>query len=159
MPRNTAASKISNGITSLLWQLRCHCNPDHNKFSSLSNTTGWQYVQTLVYGDVVYAQTREVDPEKLYWATLIYWPQQGNSHETKDITSSLSDISVDERRIIISFFYFFLITTQSVSIQEVIWFEGNYRTPFVAAKRMEWTALQWKSAVLFCLVTKLVPAN
>ena len=39
VPRNTAASKISNGVISLLWQLQCHCNPDHNKFSSLSNTT------------------------------------------------------------------------------------------------------------------------
>ena len=34
VPRNTAASKIGNGVISLLWQLRCHCNPDHNKFSS-----------------------------------------------------------------------------------------------------------------------------
>ena len=39
VPRYTAASKIGNGVISLLWQLRCHCNPDHDKFSSLSNTT------------------------------------------------------------------------------------------------------------------------
>ena len=39
VPRNTAASKIGNSVISLLWQLRCHCNTDHNKFSSLSNTT------------------------------------------------------------------------------------------------------------------------
>ena len=39
VPRNTAASKIRNGIIYLLWQLQCHCNPDHKKFSSLSNTT------------------------------------------------------------------------------------------------------------------------
>ena len=38
VPRNIAASKISNGVILLLWQLRCYCNPDHNKFSSLSNT-------------------------------------------------------------------------------------------------------------------------
>ena len=38
VPRNTTASKIGNGVISLLCQLRCHCNPDHNKFSSLSNT-------------------------------------------------------------------------------------------------------------------------
>ena len=37
-PRNTAASRIGNGIISLLWQLPCHCNPDHNNFPSLSNT-------------------------------------------------------------------------------------------------------------------------
>ena len=32
VPRYTAASKIGNSVISLLWQLRCHCNPDHNKF-------------------------------------------------------------------------------------------------------------------------------
>ena len=37
--RNVAASIIGNGVILLLWQLRCYCNPDHNKFSSLSNTT------------------------------------------------------------------------------------------------------------------------
>ena len=39
VPRNTAASKIGDGLISLLWQLRSHFNPDHNKVSSLSNTT------------------------------------------------------------------------------------------------------------------------
>ena len=39
VPRYSAASKIGNSVISLLWQLRCHCNPDHNKLSSLSNTT------------------------------------------------------------------------------------------------------------------------
>ena len=39
VPRNTAGSKIGNGGMSLLWQLRCHCNLDHDKLSSLSNTT------------------------------------------------------------------------------------------------------------------------
>ena len=38
VPRNTTASKIRNGVISLLRQLRCHCNTDHNKCSSLSNT-------------------------------------------------------------------------------------------------------------------------
>ena len=28
----------STGVISLLWQLRCHCNPDHKKFSSSSTT-------------------------------------------------------------------------------------------------------------------------
>ena len=37
--RNVAASIIGNGVILLLWQLWCYCNPDHNKFSSLSNTT------------------------------------------------------------------------------------------------------------------------
>ena len=35
VPRNTAARKIGNVIIPLLWQLRCHWNPYHNKFSSL----------------------------------------------------------------------------------------------------------------------------
>ena len=30
---------IGNGVISLLWELRCHCNPDHSKFISLFNTT------------------------------------------------------------------------------------------------------------------------
>ena len=38
VPRNTSVSKIGNSVISLLWQLRCHCNPDHNKFSSSSTT-------------------------------------------------------------------------------------------------------------------------
>ena len=37
--RNTAARKIGSDTISLPWQLRCHCNPDHNNFSSLSSTT------------------------------------------------------------------------------------------------------------------------
>ena len=60
VPRNTSESKIEKGVISLLWQLRCHCNPDHNKFSSLSNTTEQAIFQIFVYGDVVYAQTCEV---------------------------------------------------------------------------------------------------
>ena len=39
MPRNITASNIGNGVISLLWQLRCHCIPSHDKFSSLSNKT------------------------------------------------------------------------------------------------------------------------
>ena len=39
VPRYTAASKIGNSVISLLWKLRCSCNRDHNKFSSLSNTS------------------------------------------------------------------------------------------------------------------------
>ena len=37
MPRNTAANNMRNGVKSLPLQLRCHCIPDHNKFSYLSN--------------------------------------------------------------------------------------------------------------------------
>ena len=31
-------STVGNGRNLLLCQLRCHCNPDHNKLSSSSNT-------------------------------------------------------------------------------------------------------------------------
>ena len=34
---NYCWSKIGNGVISLLWQLRCLCNPDHDKFSSYYN--------------------------------------------------------------------------------------------------------------------------
>ena len=60
VPKNTTATKIGNGIISLPWKLQCHCNPDHNKFSSLSNTLWWQLFQISVYSDVVYAQTWKV---------------------------------------------------------------------------------------------------
>ena len=39
VPIYTVVSKIGNSVISLLWQLRCHCNPDHNNFSFLSSTT------------------------------------------------------------------------------------------------------------------------
>ena len=39
VPRYTAASKIGNSVILLLWQLRCRYKPDHNKFSSSSDTT------------------------------------------------------------------------------------------------------------------------
>ena len=64
VPRNTSVSKIGNSVISLLWQLRCHCNADHNKFSSLSNTTVVAFFQNFVYDDVVYAQTWEYWPWK-----------------------------------------------------------------------------------------------
>ena len=39
VPRNTAVSKIGNGVVSLLRLLQCNCNPAvHNKFPSFSNT-------------------------------------------------------------------------------------------------------------------------
>ena len=72
--RYTAASKIGNSVILLLWQLRCRCNPDHNKFSYLSNTTvvatfpklclWWRSLCSNLWG---------IGPEKLYWATL-KWP-------------------------------------------------------------------------------------
>ena len=83
VPRYTAASKIGNSVISLLCQVQCGCNPDRNKFSSLSNTTLVVIFQIFVYGDVVYAQTWEVlTLDKLYRATLrnIAFPQRNRKN-------------------------------------------------------------------------------
>ena len=69
--RNTAASKIGNGVISLLWQLRCHCNSDHNKVSSLSNTIVVAIFPNLcLWRRSLCANLGGIDPEKLYRATL-----------------------------------------------------------------------------------------
>ena len=71
VPRYTAASKISNSVISLLWQLRCRCNDDHNKFSSLSNTTVVSIFSKLcLWRRSLCSNLGGVDPEKLYRATL-----------------------------------------------------------------------------------------
>ena len=62
--RNVAASIIGNGVILLLWQLRCYCNPDHNKFSSLSNTT------VVVIFPNVCLWWRSLCSKKTSW----YWP-------------------------------------------------------------------------------------
>ena len=73
VPRNTAASKIGNGVISLLWQLRCHCNPDHNKFSSLSNTTVMAIFPKLcLWRRSLCSNLGGIDLEKLYQATLMH---------------------------------------------------------------------------------------
>ena len=71
VPRYTAASKIGNSVISLLWQLRCHCNPDHNKFSSLSNTTVVTIFPTLcLWQRSLCSNLGGIGPEELYQATL-----------------------------------------------------------------------------------------
>ena len=71
VPRYTAASKIGNSVMSLLWQLRCRCNPDHNKFSSLPNTTVVAIFPKLCLGRRnLCLNLGSIDPEKLYRATL-----------------------------------------------------------------------------------------
>ena len=71
VPRNTAVSKIGNGVISLLWQLRCHCNPDHNKVSSLSKTTVVLISPNLCkWRRSLRSNLGGIDPEKLYRATL-----------------------------------------------------------------------------------------
>ena len=70
VPRYIAASKIGNSVISLLWQLRCRCNPDHNKFSSLSNTTVVAIFPNLcLWRRSWCSKLGGIDPEKLYRAT------------------------------------------------------------------------------------------
>ena len=75
VPRYTAASKIGNSVISLLWQLRCHCNPDHNQFSSLSNTTVVLIFANLcLWWRSLRSNLGGIDLEKLYRATLMLPP-------------------------------------------------------------------------------------
>ena len=76
VPRYIAATKIGNSVISLLWQLRCRCNPDHNEFSSLSNTTVVTLFPNLcLWRRSLRSNLGGTDPEKLYRATLIvkFW--------------------------------------------------------------------------------------
>ena len=69
--RSTAASKIDNSVISLLSQLWCHCNPNHNKFSSLSDTTVVAIFPNLCLWRLsLCSNLGGIDPEKLYPATL-----------------------------------------------------------------------------------------
>ena len=71
VPRNNSVRKIGNSVISLLWQLRCHCNPDHNKFSSLSNTTVVAIFPKLcLWRRGLCSNLGGIGPEKLYRATL-----------------------------------------------------------------------------------------
>ena len=67
----TVVSKIGNSVISLLWQLRCHCNPDHNKFSSLSSTTLMAiFSKRCLWRRSLCSYLRGIGPGKLYRATL-----------------------------------------------------------------------------------------
>ena len=66
-----AASKIGNGVILLILQLRCHSNSDHNKFSSLSNTTVVAIFPKLcLWQRRLCSDLGGIGPEKLYRATL-----------------------------------------------------------------------------------------
>ena len=72
VPRYISASKIGNSVISLLWQLRCHCNPDHNKLSSLSNRTLVAIFPNIcLWRRSLSSNLGGIDPKKLYRATLI----------------------------------------------------------------------------------------
>ena len=69
--RNTVASRIGKGVISLLWQLRCHCNPDHNNVSSLPNTTVMAIFPNLcLWRHSLCSKLEGFYPEKLDRATL-----------------------------------------------------------------------------------------
>ena len=71
VPRYTAASKIGNSVISLLWQLWCCCNPNHNKFSSLCDTNVVAIFPNLwLWRLSLCSNLGGIDPEKLYRATL-----------------------------------------------------------------------------------------
>ena len=71
--RFTAASTIGNSVISLLRQLQCRCNPNHNKFSSLSNKTVVAVFTNLCLGRrSLCSNLGGIDTEKLCRATLIY---------------------------------------------------------------------------------------
>ena len=73
VPRYTAVGKIgNNSVILLLRQLRCHCNHDHNKFSSLSNTTVVAiYPKLCLWRRSLCSNLGGIGPEQLYRATLI----------------------------------------------------------------------------------------
>ena len=71
VPRNTSVSKIGNSVISLLWQVRCHCNHDHKRFSSLSNTTvGAIFPKLCLWWRSFCSNLWGIGLEKLYRATL-----------------------------------------------------------------------------------------
>ena len=77
VPRNTSVSKIGNSVILLLWQLRCHCNPDHKIFSSLSNTTVVAIFPKLcLWRRSLCSNLVGIGLEKLYRATLIFTLQE-----------------------------------------------------------------------------------
>ena len=69
VPRYSAASKIGSSVISI--SLRCHCNPDHNKFSSLSNATVLANFPNLcLWQRSLCPNLGGTDPEKLYRVAL-----------------------------------------------------------------------------------------
>jgi len=71
VPRNTSVSKIGNSVISLLKQQQRNSNPDHNKFSSLSNTTVVAIFPKLCLGRrSLCSNVGGIGLEKLYRATL-----------------------------------------------------------------------------------------
>ena len=97
MPRNTVASKIGNGVISLPRQLRCHCNPDHNKVSSLFNTTVVLIFPNLcLWQHSLRSNVGGIHPKKLYRATLIHWPTYRSSVQ-QHVNQQSTDMAIKSR--------------------------------------------------------------
>ena len=97
VPRYTAASKIANSVISLLWQLRCRCNPDHSKFSSLSNITVMAIFPKLsLWRRSLCSNLGGIDPEKLYRATLsnIYLTSSVNVYFLAHVFTNLKEVPI-----------------------------------------------------------------
>ena len=132
VPRNTAARKIGNGVILLLWQLRCHWNPYHNKFSSLSNTT---VLTPGNFSKSLFIATEFILKRRRYWPWITAPSHKCNNkldcflHEMLLITDSffiksnlqeplknvfsVRDLGLENifciiiKRLLISFFFFF----------------------------------------------------
>ena len=84
VPRYTVVSKIGYIVISLLSLLRCHFNPDHNKFASLYNTTVVAiFLKLCLWRRSLCSNLGGVGPEKLYRATL-----SNNNHRLSTYSNS-----------------------------------------------------------------------
>ena len=106
VPRNTAASKIGNGVISLPWQLRCHCNPDHNKVSSLFNTTVVLiFPNPCLWRRSLRSNLGGIHPKKLYRANLNQYSKETRIEGVKNKRGQLGHLQkesvVDDFRPII----------------------------------------------------------
>ena len=87
VPICIAASKIVNSVISLLWQLPCRSNPDHNKLSSLSNTTEVAIFPNLCLFNwhSLCSNLGGIDPEKLDRATLKLRHKHKHKHKKNEL--------------------------------------------------------------------------
>ena len=92
--RNTAASKIGSDIISLPWQLRCHCNPDHNKFSSLSSTT----VVAILISKSLFMETLFMLKLGRYWPWKTVSSHLNKTSPTKEIGIKNCEIAWWQKR-------------------------------------------------------------
>ena len=94
VPRNTSVSKIGSSVISLPWQLRCHCNPDHNKFSSLSSTT----VVAILISKSLFMETLFMLKFGRYWPWKTVWSHLNKTSPTKEIGIKNCEIAWWQKR-------------------------------------------------------------